>query len=214
MVTGGKFRTLMFSSTPRIFWRVSYLFLIAYQYPSLALFFLPIGLGLMVFKPKKIDLVILGALVPEIIWSGNFLIWDTYAFSLLVYVLLSLAICRGIYHFRKRKRLIIACCITLILPFFIYSTSYKTRAMQRYTDRFEMKVMVKDAFDPGEYFFNPNKTTFNEVETYVTTIFSILPEEASYYDNVYDYPIHYYYQDIRHQREDIHCPLIFPFWTT
>ena len=86
--------------------------------------------------------------------------------------------------------------------------------LQRYTDQFEMKAVAKDSFDPTEYFLNPNKITFDEVEAYVTALFTVLPEGASYYDNIYNYPIHSYYQEIRHQREDIHCPLILGFWIT
>ena len=41
--TGGHFRALMFAEVPRLFWRLNYLFLLAYQYPSLVLVFLFCG---------------------------------------------------------------------------------------------------------------------------------------------------------------------------
>lgn len=60
---------------------------------------------------------------------------------------------------------------------------------------------------------NLNLRNMGLVDQYVQALFNKLPENAYYYDNSYDYPIHYYYQNIRHERPDLHCPIIFTFWT-
>ncbi len=214
LITGGEFRSLMFPSGAKAFWRFNYLFLIAYQYPSLAIFFLVTGVGLLVYKPQKLDLIILAALVPQVVWSANYCIWDMYAFSLPVYVILSMAVFKGLYFFREHRRLLLISGISLVIPLPLYPLLTRTELMHRYTEKFDMNSMVVESFDPARYFMNPNKACFNEVDAYIQALFAELPEGAYYYDNVYDYPLHYYYQNVLREREDIHCPVILVFWLT
>lgn len=213
-ITGGDFKSLMFSSVPKLFWRLNYFFLLIYQYPSLILFFLFYGVFLMFSQRQRFDLFLIAALVPQIIWSANYFIWDMYAFSLPVYVMLSIVICKGIYQVKNRRKVILISFISLILPFLLYKNIHKSSIIRKATDQYPMVETVRDSFDYVQYFFDPDKHKFNSVDQYVQELFNKLPEKSWYYDNVYDYPIHYYYQKIRHNRPDINCPITFPFWIT
>ncbi len=214
LLTGGEFRSLMFPATPKIFWRMNYIFLLIYQYPSLMIFFLFYGVVFLFIQRQKLDLIILAAVVPLIIWSANYLVWDMYAFSLPVYVLLSMAIGKGLYLLKNRRKLILITCISMVLPFFLYKNVHRISFIRTFIDRYPMVEMVKDSFDPIQYFLDPEKSQFNLVDQYVQALFKELPENAWYFDNAYDYPIRYYYQEIRQERPDLHCPIIFVFWVT
>jgi hypothetical protein len=125
-----------------------------------------------------------------------------------------MAICRGLHFFRRRKGLLIAGGLSLVLPLLLYPVVSRTDLMHRYTEKFDMSAMVRESFDATEYFMNPNKASFGEVESYVDELFSTLPEDAYYFDNVYNYPVNYYYQDVLNEREDLNCPIVFAFWIT
>lgn len=214
LMTGMKFRSLMFSSGPSLFWLINYIFLLMYQYPSIILFFLFYGL-LMLFRQRlKFDLFIIAALVPFIVWSSNYFVWDMYAFALPVYVLLSIAVCKGLNLLKKNRRLIMVSCVSMLLPFFLYMNINKIPEVRCFTNRYPMVEMVADSFDPAGYFLNPIKFGFNAVERYKKALFERLPEGSAYYDNVYCFPVHYYYQEIRKERPDLECPIVFPFWVT
>lgn len=212
LLTGSEFRSLMFSSTPKLFWRLNYLLLLIYQYPSVIAFFLFYGTVFLFVQPRKLDLFVIAALVPQIIWSANYFVWDMYAFSLPVYMLLSLAICKGIHLFRQKRILILICCISMVIPVFLYNNIDKIPPVRNFVGRYPMIEMVKGSFDPVRYFLNPEKSRFNSVDRYVQDLFNTLPKNASYFDSAYDYPILFYYQQIREQRPDLYCPVIFAFW--
>jgi hypothetical protein len=74
-----------------------------------------------------------------------------------------------------------------------------------------MVEIVKDSFDPVKYFLDPDKHSFDLVDRFVQEVFSRLPTNAWFFANPYDVPIQYYYQQIRHQRTDLNCPLLFSF---
>jgi hypothetical protein len=213
-ITGGDFKSLMFASVPKLFWRLNYLFVLIYQYPSLILFFLFYGTFLLFAQRQKFDFFLIAALVPQIAWSANYFIWDMYAFSLPVYVMLSIVICKGIYQLKNRRKVILISFISLIIPFILYKNISKSLTIRKLAEQYPMVETVENSFDYVQYFFDPDKHKFNSVDQYVQELFNILPEKSWYLDNVYDYPIHYYYQQIRHIRPDINCPITFPFWIT
>lgn len=142
LVTGRDFRSLMFSPVPRLFWRLNYFFLLIYQYPSIFIFFLFYGIVFLFIQRQKFDLFIIAALVPQVIWSANFFIWDVYAFSLPVYVLLSMAICKGLYLLKQRRRLILVSCVSLLLPFLLYKNIHRISVVRMFIDRYPMVEMV------------------------------------------------------------------------
>jgi hypothetical protein len=163
---------------------------------------------------QKFDFFLIAALVPQIAWSANYFIWDMYAFSLPVYVMLSIVICKGIYQLKNRRKVILISFISLIIPFILYKNISKSLTIRKLAEQYPMVETVENSFDYVQYFFDPDKHKFNSVDQYVQELFNILPEKSWYLDNVYDYPIHYYYQQIRHIRPDINCPITFPFWIT
>jgi hypothetical protein len=205
--TGGHFRALMFAEVPRLFWRLNYLFLLAYQYPSLVLVFLFCGAYLLVAKRQPFDLFLIVALVPQIVWSANYFVWDMYAFALPVYVLSALMIARGLLLVADRKKVLVLCSVSLISPVFLYKNIQHIPLIGRIVKQYPDVDKVQDIFDPVKYFMDPDKSRFDAVDRFVETLFDILPENATLYDDVHDYPIHYYYQQIRHLRPDIRCPV-------
>jgi len=213
-ITGGEFKSLMFSSVPKLFWRLNYIFILVYQYPSLILFFLFYGVFLLFSQRQRFDLFLIAALVPQITWSANYFVWDMYAFSLPVYVMLSIVICKGIFQVKNRQKVILISFISLIFPFFLYKNINKSLTIRKFVDQYPVVETVKDSFDYVQYFLDPDKHKFNSVDQFVQELFDELPEKSWYYDNVHDYPIHYYYQQIRQIRSDIQCPISFAFWIT
>ncbi len=213
-LTGGEFRSLMFSSAPRLFWWLNYLGLIIYQYPSLILIFLFCGLYALFVRRESFDLFLIAALIPQILWSANYYVWDMYAFSLPVYVLLSVVICKGLSLINPGRKVLIITSISLLLPIFLYKNIHRITFVRRFVERYPMIEMVQGIFDPVKYFLDPEKHAFNRADKFIKTLFRRLPENAWYFGNTYDYPIRYYYQPIRHLRLDIRSPIIFTFWTT
>jgi hypothetical protein len=213
-LTGGEFKSLMFSSAPRLFWWLNYLILLIYQYPSLILIFLFCGLYAFFVRRKSFDLFLIAALIPQFIWSANYYVWDMYAFSLPVYVLLSIVICKGLSLIPPGRKVLIITSISLLLPIFLYKNIHRITFVRRFVERYPMIEMVQDIFDPVKYFLDPEKHAFNRVDKFIKTLFRRLPENAWYFGNTYDYPIRYYYQPIRNLRLDIRSPIIFTFWTT
>ena len=214
MATGGDFRSLMFSSDAGLFWRVNYGALLIYQYPSLALMCIAIGLWRLVSRHSRMDIIILASIIPQAVWSANYFVWDMFAFSLPVYILLAFPLASGLAALTRHRILRAFTLASICIPLFLYPYAPGTRLVQDYVRRYDMFVTVGHAFDPAEYFLNPVKTGFSDVDSYVKALFDYLPVGASYFDNVHDYPIQYYYRDIRHERPDIECPITFTFWVT
>jgi hypothetical protein len=211
--TGGHFREFMFADVPKLFWRLNYLFLLAYQYPSLALVFLFLGAYLLVVKRQPFDLFLIIALIPQIVWSANYFVWDMYAFALPVYVLSAPVIARGLLLVADRKKILVLCSISLVLPVFLYKNTQHIPLISRIVKQYPDVDKVEDIFDPVKYFMDPDKSRFDAVDRFVVPLFDILPENATFYDDVHNYPIYYYYQRIRHLRTDISCPINWTlFW--
>lgn len=208
--TGGHFKSLMFADVPRLFWRLNYLFLLAYQYPSLVLVFLFCGAYLLIAKRQRFDLFLVAALIPQIIWSANYFVWDMYAFALPVYVLSAPVIGRGLALVADRRKLLVICSVSLLVPVFLYKNIQRIDPVRKVVYHYPDAEKVKDIFDPVKYFMDPDKSRFTAVDQFVKALFDVLPQNATLYDDVHDYPIHYYFQQIRHERTDINCPIT---WT-
>jgi hypothetical protein len=214
LLTGGEFRSLMFSPASGSFWRLNYLLLLLYQYPSLILVFLIYGLYALSVRPRRFELFLLAALLAQILWSANFRIWDVYAYALPVYVLSALPISKGLAARWCGRRLLVVAALSLLAPVLLYKNVRHIDPVRSWVNRYPMVERVQEAFDPVRYFLDPDKHAFDRVERYAGTLFRRLPEGAWYYDDTYDYPLVYYYQQVRRRRTDIHCPIVFPFWIT
>jgi hypothetical protein len=212
LLAGGEFRSLMFSPALGSFWRLNYLFLLLYQYPSPCLVFLGWGFVALAARPRRFELFLLAALAAQILWSANFRIWDVYAYALPVYVLSALPISKGLAAVGRRRWLPVLAALSLLAPVLLYKNVRHIDLIRSWVERYPMVKRVEGAFDPVQYFLNPDKHAFDRVERYVTALFRRLPAGAWYYDDTYDYPIVYYYQQVRRMRRDINCALVFPFW--
>ena len=214
LLTGGEFRSLMFRNGSRLFWWMNYLILLVYQYPSPALFFLFCGIAALFRKREKYDYFLLAALVPQVIWSANYYVWDMFAFALPTYVLLALFVCRGAAAFRGRLAFYLPVAVSLLIPLLLYPNAHRLRPIRDLVSRYPDVARVLEAYDPAVYFLDPDKRGYDAVERYVSELFARLPEHAVYYDLNYDYPIAFYYQGIRGLRPDLQCPIHFVFWIT
>ena len=228
--TGGGFKKYMFpkdiSPDEKRFWRLNYLILILLNYPSGA-FFLCL-FGFYCFWKKKgyrlTFIFILFSLIAQIIWSGNYFIWDMYAFALPVYVILSIPIIMSIdflFHKGKAARIILLCLLpTFIVPPFIYSRvaegGRKQGIVKSYFKNYPEWDWALNTWEVVEYIVNPNKRDYTKVPEYAEKIFEILPQGAHFWNSVgrADYPLRLYYQDIYKIRTDInHHSLFSPLMT-
>jgi hypothetical protein len=214
LLTGGQFRSLMFRNGSRGFWWLNYLILLVYQYPSAALFCLFCGIAVLFRRRERFEWFLVAALLPQVIWSANYYVWDMYAFALPAYVLMAPLICRGLAAIRGRLALFLPAALSILLPLLLYPNAYLLKPLRDHVYRYPDVSRVLDAYDPMVYFLNPDKRGFDAAEKYIAELFAWLPEKAVYYDINCDYPIVYYFQQIRGQRLDLQCPIHFVFWIT
>lgn len=223
--TGGEFKHYMFQKdVPRdrkIFWRLNYPFLIFFNYPSAA-FFLSI-FGFYCFWRRKFYrltlIFFMAGIIAQIIWSSNYWIWDMYAFSLPVYVLLSLPIILSIdYLMQRGKAARLALLImtpTFVAPLFIYGNmddwNKKPGIVQNYFKNYPEIERVRNTWDAVEYCMEPNKFNYHKVAEYAQRIFDTLPQGAYFWnsDDHSDYALTLYYRNICNIRPDIHYHSIF-----
>ena len=226
--TGSEFKKYMFPSNvspgEKRFWRVNYLILIIYNYPSSAILLALFGFYCF-WKRKTLRLTflffILG-LISQIIWSGNYFIWDMYAFALPVYVLLSVPVVFAMHFLLKRGRvgriILLLMLPTFFAPPFIYKAvsddGRKEGVVKNYFKNYPEWEQAEDTWDVVEYLTNPNKRNYAKVPEYADRILEILPHEAHLWNSVgrADYPLRLYYRDIYGRRTDIkHHSLFNPF---
>jgi hypothetical protein len=228
--TGSEFKTYMFPKdvTPREkrFWRLNYLIVLVFNYPSAAILLALFGFYCF-WKKRNLRMTYLFFIVglaAQVMWSSNFFIWDMYAFSLPVYLLLSLPIVLGIHFLFTRGRV---CRIILLLllptffaPPFIYDVisdeGKREGIVKNYFRQYPEWEQAENAWDVVEYLTNPNKRSYSKVDQYAHRIFEILPQEAHFWNSVgrADYPLRLYYRDIYRVRTDIrHHSLFNPFIT-
>ncbi len=226
--TGGDFKRHMFtkglSSEKRRFWRINYFVLLLYNFPSPA--FILGFYGLYLFYRDRSSrgsfLFFLPGILAQALWSANYFIWDMYAFSLPVYVLFSIPVILAVDHLLQHspavRKAVLCIAPTFLLSVLLYAKLpdwYDTvPAIRRYFDHHTELVWARHTWDPVQYFADPNKRNYDEVECYVNQLFSLLPRGAHFLnsDSRSDYPLRFYYRDIYRLRTDINYHSLFsPF---
>ena len=228
--TGKDFRNYMFpgniSVEEKRFWRINYIVVLLLNYPSTAIVFALFGFySFWRKKPLRMPfLFFIIGLAAQIVWSSNFFVWDMYAFSLPVYILLSLPMVFALHHLYtrfKRGRLFLALLLPLLLTSplvytLISDDGGKDGIVKQYFKRYPEWEQAENTWDVVEYLINPNKRSYDNVVRYSEEIFRIMPQNAHFWNSVgrADYPLRLYYRDIYKVRTDIrHHSLFNPFMT-
>jgi len=214
LFTGGDFRSLMFSTDELFFWTTNYLYFFLYQFSIIAIIIGIIGFKSF-FNKNHFSIFFLISFFVQLIWSLNYHVWDIFAFALPVYVMFTLPIAACLSSIRKQSIRVVILSILILSSLgqvVIYHNIDRVKFIREYISGYPMIERVGKTFNPVKYFLNPSKKEFKQVEQYVERLFSKLPDNAVLYDNIYDYPISYYYQSIKKERLDIYCPIIFAFW--
>jgi hypothetical protein len=228
--TGGEFKKYMFPrnipADEKRFWRLNYLLLICYNYPSAAILLSLFGFYCF-WKKSNLRLTFLfymTSLFAQVVWSSNYFIWDMYAFSLPVYLLLSVTVVLALnflIDFGKTGRILLLCLIpTFIAPPFLYDAvsddGKKDGIVKKYFRHYTEWEQAEHTWDGIEYLTTPNKRSYHRVSDYAYKIFTVLPQGAHLWNSVgrADYPLRLYYRDIYNMRRDInHHSLFNPFMT-
>ncbi len=210
--SGKQYQAMMFSSDGYWFWTLNYLIFFLYQF-SLAALFAGIKGFRQLFRRDNFSIFFLLAFSVQFIWSMNYHIWDCFAFALPVYIMFSLPMAYGLKSFKNllMKRIMLS--LVFVLSFgqiILYANIDKIRPMQKYAADYPLVNMVKDTYDPLAFFLKPWKRNFS-VSDYLNSFMDVMPENAYVYDNVYEFPFVYYYQDIKKERQDIFWPNISSF---
>ncbi len=217
--TGSYFRKYMFSGgmpADRIlFWRLNYLVLHVLNYPSPAL---PLAwFGIVVFarqRSRRLTFVFFAAgLLAQAAWSANYFIWDMYAFALPVFVLLAVPLTLAVEWLRSggrvRRAILLACLPAFALPIWVYpriGAWYRDGGIvRRYFDSYPEVAWTRGTFDAVDFVMRPERRHYDRVDRYAEKLFALLPAGAHFLsaDSRADYPLRYYYRDIKHERTDI-----------
>jgi hypothetical protein len=187
----------------KLFWRLNYLFLIAWNFASAALGLAAWGLWrFWRMKERRGCFLFFGVgIAAQIAWSANYLIWDMYAFSLPVYVMLGVPLIVGVDALlaSARKRVSIPVLATLAFPVLLYTgigwQPGLHALMSRYTSLYRETAYVSDLFDPAVYVMNPARPGYREAEKYCTALMKRLPRGSHFWENDAraDYPLRFYY---------------------
>jgi hypothetical protein len=227
--TGGGFRGFMFpeglAASRRLFWRVNYVALIAWNFPSAALVFAALGLSRLgsMRAGRTGAAFFLAGILAQAAWSANYLIWDMYAFSLPVYLMLSVPIALGIDAFLRRgaalprpvRRRRAAVFLTLLVPLALYPSFAHWPARERTVDRYIALYPESERlcgfWDPADYVFNPIRAGYDAVDRFAVAWAARLPPGAHYWDDESKaaYPLQFYYQNVRGVRPDVTVHTIF-----
>jgi len=221
---GGPFLESMFSSEmaagQKLFWRANYLFLILLNFPSTAIIFISLGLPAM-WKKKAYRTVVLfyiTGIAAQIIWSANYFIWDMYAFSLPVYVMLGVPLAQGVdTYLKKRKNRLLAPVLlgSFLIPLVLYPSfarwPNREKSVDRYIAMHPEAERTDGLWDPAEYIFNPVKRNYDTAAIFCEGVLKTLPTSAVYWDDESKgaYPLQYYYQEIKGRRPDVEINRIF-----
>lgn len=202
---GGFFFPVGLSVGQRLFWTGNYLFLLLWNFPSAALGLAGWGLAKLARNKERRGgfLFFVTAIVAQIVWSANYLIWEMYAFSLPVYLLLAVPLIVGVDALLASGRRVLAVPViaTLALPVLLYTgVAWQPglhALLSRYTSLFRETAYVSDLFDPARYVMNPAKPGYREAERYCTGLMSRLPPGSHLWDNDARavYPLQFYYQE-------------------
>lgn len=223
--SGGEFRQYMFpaglSMRDRFFWWAFYLGFFIYNFPPLWLLFAPVGaVAWLQKKELRISLAFFSlALLAQIVWSANYFVWDMYAFALPAYVMTGILIIVGIDWVYCRSRhlraFVYALTPTLILIPILYGRAPdwigKNGKATRVLAQIPQYEQATAFWDPLDYFFNPNKRSYDRVQRYSRAILTHLEPDACYWGNeaTIFYPLKYYYQDVLGERDDVSYHLVF-----
>jgi len=221
---GGHFLKSMFTGgltgREKLFWRGNYLFLILLNYPSAAIVFIVTGFPRFWRHPAFRGAVVffLVGIAAQIIWSANYFIWDMYAFSLPVYVMLALPLIAGIDGFLKKHghlgfRWLLF--LTLFIPVILYPSfsrwPNRENSVDRYIALYPEAGRTGGLWDPARYIFNPIKRNYDAVAEYCDGVLDRLPEGANFWDDESKaaYPLSFYYQSVKGRRRDVRINRIF-----
>jgi hypothetical protein len=219
---GGHFLRSMFTGglafRQKLFWRGNYLFLILLNYPSAAAVFIASGFPRLWKKAHRgAALFFLVGIAAQIVWSANYFIWDMYAFSLPVYVMLALPLAAGIDGFlgkggSRAGRLIF---LTFLIPLLLYPSfsrwPNRERTVDRYIALYPEASRTGGLWDPARYIFNPIKRNYMEVSEFSRGVLDTLPRGAVFWDDESKaaYPLQFYYQEIQGLRPDVKLNQVF-----
>jgi len=203
---GGFFFPTGLSTGERLFWAGNYLFLLLWNFPSAAVGLAGWGLAKFVRSKERRGslLFFVTAIAVQIVWSANYLIWEMYAFSLPVYLLLAVPLIVGVDALLASGRRVVAVPVlaTLALPVLLYTgVAWQPglhALLSRYTSLFRETAYVADLFDPARYVMNPAKPGYREAERYCTDLMSRLPPGSHFWDNDARavYPLQFYHREI------------------
>jgi hypothetical protein len=223
--TGGGFKRYMFpagvSIEDRLFWWTFYGGLFVYNFPLPWLLFAPIGLLAWTRKKDlRASLTFFSlALIAQIAWSANYLVWDMHAFALPAYTLVGVLVIVGIDWVIRRsaawQRFVYAMSPTvLLIPVLYGSVPGWIKHSEQATGFFEripQYEQVTAFWDPLDYFLNPNKRRYNRVQRYSREILTRLEPNACFWGNeaTMFYPLKFYYQDVLGERRDVSYHLVF-----
>lgn len=223
--TGGGFKRYMFppglSIEDRLFWWAFYAGLFIYNLPLPWLLFAPVGFVAWTRRASlrgSLSFFSL-ALVAQVAWSSNYLVWDMYAFALPAYVLVAVLVIMGIDWVMRRsaawRRVIYVLSPTVVLIPVLYGATphWITRSEQatRVFERIPEYVQATAFWEPLDYFLNPNKLGYDRVQRYSRKILGRLEPNACFWGNeaTMFYPLKYYYQDVLGERRDVSYHLAF-----
>lgn len=225
---GGRFLSMMFpsgmSAGQRLFWLGNYLLLLLWNFPSIAIIFTARGFPSLLRGggPRQAATVFfLTGLIVQVVWSANYLIWDMYAFSLPVYVMLAVPMAVAADAFLQRRWSAgnphragrWAVLATLALPLVLYpSLSHlPRRIVDSYIALYPESRSVGGYWDPAEYVFDPIKLDYREADRFAQGWAARIPEGAHYWDDESKtlYPLRFYYQRERGLRTDVTMHTIF-----
>jgi hypothetical protein len=222
--TGGHFLKSMFTGgmtfRQKLFWRSNYLFLIFLNYPSAAIVFIIAGFPRFWRRSAFRGAVVffLVGIAAQIVWSANYFIWDMYAFSLPVYVMLAVPLVSGIDGFLKKHRtpsfswLVF---LTFLIPVILYPSferwPNRENSVDRYIALYPEAKRTGGLWDPAKYIFSPIKRNYAAVARFCEGVLDRLPEGANFWDDESKaaYPLAYYYQAVKGRRRDVKMNIVF-----
>jgi len=197
----------------RLFWILNYVLLLLWNFPSAAAVFACLGFKgmLSALRDKSAAVFYMMALSTLAVWSANYLIWDMYAFSLPVYVMLAVPMAFGIDAFLRRgvAKGRWAVFLTFLLPLVLYPTfsrwPLREKTIDVYISMYPESVRLGGYWDPAEYIFNPIKRDYRAVQDYAEKWAEALPQGACFWDDESKaaQPLLFYYQGVRGVRRDV-----------
>jgi hypothetical protein len=223
--SGGDFKQYMFpaglSAGERLFWWAFYLGFFLYNFPPPWILLAPVGaMAWLQKKDLRASLAFFSlAFGAQLVWSANYFVWDMYAFALPAYVMTGILIILGVDWVYRRsvalRTLVYSLTPTVLLIPVLYGEAPGWIAQSDRADAFLARIPQYEQatafWDPLDYFFNPNKRSYDHVQRYSTTILTQLDRGACYWGNeaTMFYPLKYYYQDVLGERSDVSYHLVF-----